>query len=89
MNKEMKHAIEQQLKRTEKVLGKLSIERQKLCAMILPYLAEELRDDAYIDEVHGDGLVLVYDDITYMADHLVSLIVKGHTDIGLDELRSI
>lgn len=85
----MEHAIKQQLKKTEDILHKVSIEKQKLCAMILPYLTEELRDDAYIDEVHGDGLVLVYDDNTYMADHLVSLIVKGHTDIGLDELKSI
>ena len=55
--------ISNQVRRTEDALLKASSERSRLWEMILPYMSEEFHDETcYIDEAHGDGPVVVFED---------------------------
>lgn len=87
--------INKQVKRTEDALSKASYERSRLWNMILPYMSEEFYNETcYIDEAHGDGLVIVFEDEfnvvkNYPVAQIVHLIEKGLNIINPRDLIPI
>lgn len=87
--------ISRQNKRTEDALSKASYEKSRLWNMILPYMSEEFYNETcYIDEAHGDGLVVVFEDEfntvkNYPVTQIVHLIEKGLNIISPRDLIPI
>ncbi len=87
--------ISNQVRRTEDALLKASSERSRLWEMILPYMSEEFHDETcYIDEAHGDGLVVVFEDEfntvkNYPVSQIVYLIEQGMGNINSQDLIPI
>ena len=88
--------IRKELEKTECLIAKASNQRELLWRMILPYMSEEFQDGyCYIDEVRGDGLVVVVfeEKLNFVRDYPVSqiidLIEEGETCITPEQLIAI
>lgn len=87
--------IKKELQKTERLIAKADNQRQLLWGMILPYMSEEFHDEScYIDVAHGDGLVVVLEELfnfvrDYPVEQIVELIEEGVECITPDQLTSI
>lgn len=87
--------IKKELQKTERLIAKADSQRDLLWGMILPYMSEEFHDEScYIDVAHGDGLVVVLEELfglvrNYPVEQIVELIEEGVECITPDQLTSI
>lgn len=51
-----------------------------LAAMLKPYFHEDVREELFVFDQHGDGLVVVLFDTNYPVSDVIRCIEKGYTD---------
>lgn len=87
--------IKKQMARTESMLASADSQRTLLWDMLLPYMSEEFHDEScYIDEVKGDGLVVVFEEAfnfirNYPVSQIIALIEDGAKYITRNQLTAI
>ena len=75
--------ILKQYHKAQDACSRADIECQKLAQLIMPYIHEDLRDDIFVFEQSGDGLVLEWENHNYTIDSVIQVISDGHKDIDM------
>lgn len=87
--------IRKELEKAEHLIAKANSQKELLWKMILPYMSEEFHDEScYIDEAHGDGLVVVLEEAfnfvrDYPVSQIIDLIEEGAEHITPEQLTAI
>lgn len=87
--------IRKEFEKTEYLIAKAGSQRDLLWRTILPYMSEEFHDEScYIDVAHGDGLVVVLEELfglvrNYPVEQIIELIEDGVELITPEQLTAI
>lgn len=75
--------ILKQYNKAKDLCNSADIACQELAKLIMPYIHKDLRDDIFVFEQRGDGLVLEWETHNYTIDSVIQAISDGHKDIDM------